>query len=122
LFNRRQVELEVLDCGVRVSDFFRISEVEFRISRPLHHFSLADCYRNALRLADANGLESIALPAISIGASGHPFIEGTETACRTILQTAPSLSQLKHIRLVFLSAKSANIACTLFSQEMRLRV
>jgi O-acetyl-ADP-ribose deacetylase len=83
---------------------------------------LAHCYRNALRLADAHGIESIAVPAISIGASGHPFVEGTEIACRTILEIVPSLSHTKRVRLVFISVKSANIACTLFSQEMRVRV
>jgi hypothetical protein len=31
--SRRGVELELFECGVRISDFFRISEVEFRISR-----------------------------------------------------------------------------------------
>lgn len=81
---------------------------------------LADCYRNALRLADTHGIESIAMPAISTGPSGHPFIEATETACRSILETIPSLFQIKRIRLVFVSSRSANIACTLLSQHIRL--
>jgi O-acetyl-ADP-ribose deacetylase (regulator of RNase III) len=33
---------------------------------------LANCYRNALFLADENEIESIAFPAISTGAFGYP--------------------------------------------------
>ncbi len=34
---------------------------------------LAACYRNALRLADERGIESIVFPAISTGAFGYPM-------------------------------------------------
>jgi O-acetyl-ADP-ribose deacetylase (regulator of RNase III) len=43
---------------------------------------LADCYRNALRLADEHGLRSIAFPAISTGAFGYPMEAAAEVACR----------------------------------------
>ena len=78
---------------------------------------LADCYRNALRLADAHGLASIGFPALATGAFGFPFIKATEIACRTILATLPALTQVKRIRLVFDSLPSTNIAATLLNQE-----
>ena len=80
---------------------------------------LADCYRNALRLADSNGIESLAVPAISTGAFGYPFVEATEIACRAIMEVLPTLTRLKRIRLVFISMVSANIACTLLTQRIR---
>ncbi len=41
---------------------------------------LADCYRNALGLADREGLSSIAFPAISTGVFGYPIEEAAEVA------------------------------------------
>jgi len=43
---------------------------------------LARCYRNALALAEAHALRSIAFPAISTGAYGYPLEEATEIAIR----------------------------------------
>ena len=43
---------------------------------------LASCYRNSLRLAQANGLKSIAFPAISCGAFGYPLEEACKIAVR----------------------------------------
>ena len=43
---------------------------------------LASCYRNSLRLALANGVRSIAIPAISCGAYGYPLEQATEIAVR----------------------------------------
>ena len=45
---------------------------------------LADCYRNALRLADAEGLESVAFPAISTGVFGYPLAEAAQVAAAAI--------------------------------------
>jgi O-acetyl-ADP-ribose deacetylase len=43
---------------------------------------LASCYRNSLSLALANGVRSIAFPAISCGAYGYPLEQATEIAVR----------------------------------------
>ncbi|MGK7368954.1 MAG: macro domain-containing protein, partial [Candidatus Halalkalibacterium sp. M3_1C_030] len=44
---------------------------------------LANCYKNALQLAEDEGIESVAFPAISTGAFGYP----TEAAARVALST-----------------------------------
>ncbi|MDE2148717.1 MAG: macro domain-containing protein [Gammaproteobacteria bacterium] len=61
---------------------------------------LADCYRNALALADSRGLNSIAFPAISTGAFGYPLEPAAEIAVGTVLEMLPGLSSLRRIRFV----------------------
>ena len=58
---------------------------------------LAGCYRNSLALAEENGLESIAFPAISTGIFGYPIEEAAHVALGTIKEEADSL---EHVRLV----------------------
>ena len=51
--------------------------------------ALAACYRNSIRLAEANGLRSIAFPAISCGVYGYPLAEAARiavAACRAALE------------------------------------
>lgn len=64
---------------------------------------LADCYRNAVRLADEHGLRSIAFPAISTGAFGYPVEPAARIALGTILKEAPRLSSVRNVRLVLFS-------------------
>ena len=64
---------------------------------------LADCYRNALRLADAEGLESVAFPAISTGVFGYPLAEAAKVAAASIRDAAPDLSSVRRIRFVLFS-------------------
>ena len=45
---------------------------------------LAAAYRNSLHLAAAEGLRSIAFPAISTGIYGYPLAEATRVAVRTV--------------------------------------
>lgn len=61
---------------------------------------LARCYRNALRLADEQGLASVAFPAISTGAFGYPVEEAAEVAMRTVAEVIPELDAVKTIRFV----------------------
>jgi O-acetyl-ADP-ribose deacetylase len=61
---------------------------------------LADCYRNALAVADENGLETVAFPAISTGIFGYPVAEAARVALKTVTETAPSLRHVRHVRFV----------------------
>jgi O-acetyl-ADP-ribose deacetylase len=61
---------------------------------------LASCYRNALRLAEANGIASIAVPAISTGVFGYPAVEAADVALREIRARAPELKTVRRIRIV----------------------
>jgi O-acetyl-ADP-ribose deacetylase (regulator of RNase III) len=45
---------------------------------------LASAYRNSLALADAQGLQSIAFPAISTGIYGYPLEAATRVAVATV--------------------------------------
>lgn len=71
----------------------------YGVDRPSDRL-LADCYRNALRLAEERGLSSVAFPAISTGAFGYPMEEAAEVAFRTIAEVAPTLKSVKVVRFV----------------------
>ncbi len=64
---------------------------------------LASCYREALGLAEENGLGSVAFPAISTGAFGYPMEEAAQVAFRTITEEVPGLSAVRRIRFVLFS-------------------
>ena len=70
---------------------------------------LADCYRNALVLADEHRLTSVAFPAISTGAFGYPLREAAEVALATLTETAPGLRSLTHIRLVLFDESALRV-------------
>ena len=61
---------------------------------------LANCYRNALDLAEQNGIESVAFPAISTGIFSYPPAEAAAVAWRAVLERAPKLKRVRHIRFV----------------------
>lgn len=70
---------------------------------------LADCYRNALRLAEEHKTESIAFPAISTGAFGYPVEDAAEVAFKTIMEAIPELKSVKKIRFVLYGGKDLEI-------------
>ncbi len=61
---------------------------------------LADCYRNALRLAEEKGIDSVAFPSISTGAFGYPMRDAARVAFETIKEKIPELKSVKLIRFV----------------------
>lgn len=65
---------------------------------------LADCYRNALTLADRHRLTSVAFPAISTGAFGYPMNDAARIAIGTIADVASELTSMQLVRLVLLGA------------------
>jgi O-acetyl-ADP-ribose deacetylase (regulator of RNase III) len=65
---------------------------------------LAGCYRNSLALAEENGIESIAFPAISTGIFGYPVEEAARVALGTVREEAGSVEHVRLIRFVLHSA------------------
>jgi O-acetyl-ADP-ribose deacetylase len=70
---------------------------------------LAECYRNALRLADAHGVSSIAFPAISTGIFGYPMEEAADVAVSAIAETASSLRSVNLVRIVLADARALRV-------------
>lgn len=70
---------------------------------------LADCYRNALQLAEQNGLESIAFPAISTGAFGYPLEAATRIALGAMTDEIPRLRKLKRLRFVLYQSSDLEV-------------
>ena len=57
-------------------------------------------YENALRRAEENNISSVAFPALSTGAFGFPMKPAARIALQTILDAAPDLDSVTHIRFV----------------------
>ena len=77
---------------------------------------LADCYINALKLAEENKIESIAFPAISTGAFGYPASEAVAVVYEVIQQMAPILRHVKKIRFVLYSSADLGLYQKSFSK------
>jgi O-acetyl-ADP-ribose deacetylase len=70
---------------------------------------LARCYRNSLTLAEDNGIESIAFPAISTGIFGYPAQEAAEVALRTVREEAEKLERVRLVRFVLFGEKDFEV-------------
>lgn len=66
---------------------------------------LADCYKNALQLAEQNHISSIAFPAISAGAFGYPLRQAAQIAINTTKQVLSNKQGQYHVRFVLFSTK-----------------
>lgn len=80
---------------------------------------LASCYRRALELADAEGLESIGFPAISTGAFGYPMEDAAAVALETIAATAPRLEHVRRIRFVLFGEADLDTHARILEREAR---
>jgi O-acetyl-ADP-ribose deacetylase (regulator of RNase III) len=70
---------------------------------------LAGCYRNSLALAEENGIESIAFPAISTGIFGYPIEEAAGVALGTIREEADGLQRVRLIRCVVFGERDLDV-------------
>ena len=70
---------------------------------------LANCYRSALGLADDKAISSIAFPAISTGIFGYPIEKATGVAMKTVVEAAPHLRSVRHIRFVLFSNRDLRV-------------
>lgn len=69
---------------------------------------LANCYKNALDLAEQNGIERIAFPSISTGAFGYPMKDAATVAFNTVKERASDFSSLKLVRFVLWGEDAMN--------------
>ncbi len=67
---------------------------------------LANCYRNALKLAEENEIGSVAFPAISAGIFGYPLPEAAQVALQTVAEMAPQLRSVQCVRFVLFDSKA----------------
>lgn len=79
---------------------------------------LADCYINALNLAEENKITSIAYPAISTGIFGYPIEEATQVAVETIKNLIPKLKFIKTIRFVLFSKEDFEVYDKIISEKL----
>ena len=80
---------------------------------------LADCYRNALRLADEKGLRSVAFPAISTGVFGYPKEEAARIAVSTVREVAPMLRHVQRIRFVLFGKADEDLYVSVLTEVSR---
>jgi O-acetyl-ADP-ribose deacetylase (regulator of RNase III) len=76
---------------------------------------LARCYRNSLALAEDNGIESVAFPAISTGIFGYPLEEAAEVAVQTVREQADRLERVRLVRFVLFGERGLEIHETVLS-------
>jgi O-acetyl-ADP-ribose deacetylase (regulator of RNase III) len=60
---------------------------------------LASCYTESLNLAVANGVRSIAFPAISCGIYGYPLQDAAHVAVRTVAAFLANEQSIEHVML-----------------------
>ena len=70
---------------------------------------LAACYRNSLQLAVANGLTTIAFPAISTGVYGYPREEAAVVSSMAIEVFLRTDETIKEVRMVFYSEQDLQV-------------
>jgi O-acetyl-ADP-ribose deacetylase (regulator of RNase III) len=70
---------------------------------------LAACYENALGLAVANALATIAFPAISTGIYGYPREEAARVVHSTLISGLSRHAGIAEVRLVFFSQDDAKV-------------
>jgi len=70
---------------------------------------LADCYRNSLKLAAREGLQSVAFPSISTGAYGFPTTRATPIALRAVREVMEEEPGLEKVYFVCFSQADLDV-------------
>ena len=70
---------------------------------------LANCYKNALRLAEKHQIRSIAFPSLSTGAFGYPIEEAANVTFNAILAELQGLKHLQRIKFVLFSEQDLKL-------------
>ena len=66
--------------------------------------TLANCYREAIRVAEEHGLRSLAFPSISTGAYGYPVEDAAKVAVTAVVEGLNSASSITMVRFVLFDA------------------
>ncbi len=77
---------------------------------------LAECFRNALLLADRHKLTSIAFPAISTGVFGYPLQDAAAVAMKAVSDALSELNSVRLVRFVLFSDEDRKV----FEQALEL--
>jgi len=77
---------------------------------------LASCYRNALRLAVANKVRTIAFPGISTGVYGYPLEEATRIALATVEACLAEMPSIEQVRFVTFGDEATDVAKRLLAE------
>lgn len=70
---------------------------------------LRDCYLNSMKLAEQNGVRTIAFPSISTGAYGFPIGKASKIAVTTVRECLNRTSQVQTVFLVCFSQSDYDI-------------
>jgi O-acetyl-ADP-ribose deacetylase (regulator of RNase III) len=66
-------------------------------------------YERALALAEQNDIRRVAFPALSTGAFGYPMEPAARIALRTMIDAAPTLEAVTHIRFVLYDQQALRV-------------
>ncbi|MDI6601189.1 MAG: O-acetyl-ADP-ribose deacetylase [Thermoanaerobacteraceae bacterium] len=70
---------------------------------------LASCYINSLKLADENGIKTIAFPSISTGAYGYPVEQAAHIAVKTVSDYLKNNIAIEEVRFVLFSDRDYQV-------------
>ena len=77
---------------------------------------LASCYRNALRLAVANEVGTMAFPGISTGVYGYPLEDATRLALATVKACLVEMPSIEQVRFVTFGNEATEVAKRLLAE------
>ncbi len=75
---------------------------------------LRNAYRNSLRLATENKVQTVAFPSISTGVYGFPIERASKIAFSVVADFAKENPQLKEVRFIVFSQKDFDVYSPLF--------
>ena len=70
---------------------------------------LRECYVNSLKLAEQNGVRTVAFPSISTGAYGFPIKRAARIAIRTVQETLPKVHGIETVVFVCFSQSDYDV-------------
>ena len=77
---------------------------------------LANCYRKSLEVAVANGVQTIAFPAISTGVYGYPKKEAAQIAINQVLTCLDRMPEIKNVTFVLFGLENYDIYTSILSK------